>query len=224
MKTNVLLSIILCALYFTGFSQKPEGPVLKNELVGKYEGEQKKGLANGKGTARGKDTYRGEFKKGLPDGEGIYTDSLGNVFKGFFRLGKKNGQGVFTPTVSSKEQTISGFWQDDKYIGKEKIEPFQISNKTGSVSPRIFNSGPGNKVEISVMDPVNNSYLEATILLIGKATPRISYGRYTYDDVSFPVEFDIQYNCTNKYRVGNIYNTIRIKINAPGNWVITLKN
>ena len=224
MRKIMLLSMVFCALHIIGFSQKLEGPVLRKELVGKYEGDQKKGLAHGTGKAIGKDTYTGEFRKGLPDGKGVYTDSLGNVFNGSFRLGKKNGQGVFTLIPSSNEHQITGYWKDDKYIGKEKVDPYAISNKTGSVSPRIFNTGLGNKIEISILDPVNNSYISATILIIGQGTSRNSYGKYYYDDVNFPVEFDIAYSCNNKYKSGMIANTIRIKINTPGSWVITLKN
>ena len=216
--------MVFCAFHIIGFSQKLDGPVLKKELVGKYEGDQKKGLAHGTGKAEGKDTYIGEFRKGLPYGEGVYTDSLDNVFKGTFRLGKKNGQGMYTPVQSSNEQQIIGYWQDDKYIGKEKLNPYLISNKTGIVSPRIFNNGEGNKVEISILDPLTSSNISATILIIGQGTSRNSYGKYYYDDVSFPVEFDIAYSCSNKYRSGMIANTIRVKINTPGSWVITLKN
>lgn len=226
MKKIVVLSIILCAFYFTGQCQKLDGPVLKKELVGKYEGEQKKSLAHGKGTATGKDSYTGEFKKGLPDGDGIYTDSLGNVFKGEFRLGKKNGKGVYTPVSSSNLPPIIGYWQDDKYAGKEKVEPYEISNKTGSVQPHIFTSGPGDKVEISVIDGGNsNEYITPEIYVLGQAvTQGYSSGRTYYEQVKFPVEFNITYSSKNKLNTSLVSCTIRIKINKPGNWAITLKN
>ncbi|NWJ49402.1 MAG: hypothetical protein HXX14_00925 [Bacteroidetes bacterium] len=224
MKKIVLLSFILCAFYFTTLSQTIEGPVLKKELAGKYEGGQKKGLAHGTGTAIGIDSYTGEFKKGLPDGDGVYTDSQGNVFKGSFRLGKKEGKGIFTPVQSANEQPMIGYWEDDKYVGKEKIEPYVISNKTGACNPRIYAAGPGNKIEISAINPVNSSYLGINIFMIGKATDRYSSGRYYYEECSFPIEFDMNYNSSNKLGTAMIANTVRIKINKPGNWVITLRN
>jgi hypothetical protein len=224
MKKVIFLSVILCICYLTGLSQKPDGPVLKKELAGKYEGDMKKGVAHGKGTATGIDTYTGEFKKGLPDGEGVYTDSLGNVYKGSFHLGKRSGQGVLIPVRSSEGQPISGYWEDDKYVGRKKVEPYEISNKTGAVSPRIYSAGPGNKIEISVMDPVSSSYISANIFMIGQAVDRTTYGRYYYEDATFPIEFDIKYTCSNKLGTATIANTIRIKINKPGSWVITLKN
>jgi len=227
MKKIVILSIILCAFYFTGLSQKLDGPVLKKELVGKYEGEQKKGLANGKGTATGKDSYTGEFKKGLPDGDGVYTDSLGNVYKGAFRLGKKEGKGEFMPVPSSNEKPMIGFWQDDKYVGKVKIDPYEITNKTGSVSPRIYSTGPGNKIEIDVLDPYDNSLVDANIFMIGQGNSRndTSYHKYFCEDAVFPIEFDINYSCRTKLGgTAMVASTIRIKLNKPGSWMITLKN
>jgi hypothetical protein len=227
MKKIVVLSIMLCAFYFTGLCQKVDGPVLKKELIGKYDGDQKKGLANGKGTAIGRDSYTGEFKKGLPEGEGIYTDSVGNIYKGSFHLGKKEGKGEFTPNPTSNEKPMVGYWQEDKYVGKEKIDPYVITNKTGSVSPRIYSTGPGNKIEIDVLDPYDNSLIDANIFTIGQGNSRndSSYHKYFCEDTVFPIEFDISYNCRTKLGgAAMVANTIRIKINKPGCWMITLKN
>ncbi|NWJ49403.1 MAG: hypothetical protein HXX14_00930 [Bacteroidetes bacterium] len=226
MKKLVVLSVLFFAFYLIGFCQKLEGPVQKKELVGKYKGSQVNGLAQGKGTAIGSDTYSGKFKKGLPDGKGIYTDSVGNVFKGTFRKGMKNGKGVFIPVQFSKEQGITGYWRNDRYTGKEQLIPFEISNKTGSVTPRIYTTGPGDRIELSIIDPVDNSYITSGSVFItkGQATFKLYYGCYFYEDAIFPIEFDIHYNCRNKIGTSTIDNTIRIKMNKPGNWIVNLKN
>jgi hypothetical protein len=256
MKKYIVLFVLICAFAFSGFCQDNTGPVLKKELVGKYDGDLKKGLANGKGTATGTDTYTGEFLKGLPDGIGVYTDSQGNVYKGSFRLGLKEGKGEFIPAASSTEKPMTGYWMDDKYVGKDKINPYEISNKIGSVSPRVYSTGPGNVVDITVIDPYDNSNVGATIQLIGQGNPRedTSYKKYFFDDVKFPVEFDIRYQVRTKLGGVNsgpmlidqapnnsasplrkvnggitadtplVDNSIRIKINKPGKWTITLKN
>jgi hypothetical protein len=227
MKKILVLSIIFCALYFTSLCQTIEGPVLKKELVGKYEGGQKKGLAHGIGTATGINTYTGNFRNGLPDGEGVYTDRVGNVYKGSFRFGKKEGKGVFTPVQSSNEKPIIGYWENDEYVGAEKLDPYEISNKTGSCNPRLYAAGAGKKVEICAINPVNSSYLRIRIFMIGDATerpPERYSGRYCFDDCNFPIEFDMRYNSPNKLGTGGIENTVRIKINKPGNWFITLRN
>lgn len=227
MRKFLATSIVFCSFCFMGLSQTIDGPVLKKELIGKYEGSQKKGLAKGTGTATGIDTYTGEFKKGLPDGEGVYTDHQGNVYKGSFRLGLKNGKGVFTPAQSSNEQPLTGYWEDDKYVGAQKIEPYEISNKTGSCNPRLYAAGAGKKVEICAINPVNSSYLKIRIFMIGDAierSPERYSGRYCFEDCSFPIEFDMTYSCPNKLGTARIDNTVRIKIKKPGNWFITLRN
>ena len=54
-----------------------------------YEGEVKKGKANGVGTFTFKDgsKYQGKVKKNRIHGEGKFTDAEGNVFEGKFKYG-----------------------------------------------------------------------------------------------------------------------------------------
>lgn len=231
MKKIILIVTAFLMLFVAGYSQNNNAPVLKKELVGKYEGDQKKGLAQGKGTATGTDTYTGEFKKGLPDGIGVYTDSQGNVFKGSFREGFKEGKGEFVPAASATEKPMTGYWMDDKYVGKEKVEPYEVSNKIGSVSPRIYSTGSGSTIDITVVDPYDNSNVAANIYMKGEANPRedSSYHKYFYEECKFPIEFDIRYQVRPK--LGGINgstalsdNSVHIKIVKPGKWSITLKN
>ena len=224
MKNIFLLSVVFCALTFTGLGQKNEGPVLKKELAGKYVGGLKNGLAQGRGTATGWDTYTGNFKKGLPNGEGVYTDSEGNIYKGSFVNGLKDGKGELTLRGMEKDLILNGYWEADKFNGQDKREPYEVSNKTGSVTPRIFSTGSGNGVEITIIDPVTHNYITGNILLSGQASLRTTFGRYYYEDATFPLEFDIQYICNNRIGTSTTDNTIRIKINKPGYWVITLRN
>jgi hypothetical protein len=224
MKEFVLLTAFLCAFYLNGFNQKVVGPILKNELVGKYVGGLKNGLAQGKGTAIGQDSYTGNFRKGLPDGEGIYTDNEGNVYKGAFMNGLKDGKGELNLILPGKDSLLKGSWEKDKFIGLGKGYPYEISNKTGIVIPRIFNTGPGNKVEITIVDPVTNMLITGSIAVKGEGTLRTTFGRYIYEDVVFPIEFDIRYDCNNKIGTSTASNTIRIKLNRPASWVVTLNN
>jgi hypothetical protein len=224
MKRIVVFVVVLCALSFSGLCQKSDWAVVKKELIGTYTGDLKKGLANGKGTAVGPDSYTGDFKKGLPDGQGVYTDSEGNIYTGSFVNGKKDGKGELFIKNTVPNSVVTGYWENDKYIGKEKIDPYEISNRTGAVDPRIYSAGPGNKVEISIIDPVSHGYLGANIFYTGQASLRTTSGRYYYEDAVFPMEFNISYNCTNKIGTAVISNTVRIKINKPGYWVVTLKN
>jgi hypothetical protein len=218
--------IIVCFILLSGlhvFGQKDAGPVLKKELAGKYEGELKKGLAHGQGTAVGLDSYTGHFSKGLPEGQGTYTFSNQDVYKGEFSKGLFSGKGLFTFKKAVGDSILEGYWDAGKYVGKTKVEPYEISNKTGGVNPSIIYIGEGNKVEIVVMDPYNK-YIIPQIMAFGQFTQQTYYARNLFADAVFPLSFDIRYNCTNKMRSGVIANTINIKINKPGNWQITLHN
>ncbi len=77
---STLIVLIIVFVCIHAYSQELTGPVLKKELAGKYEGELKKGLAHGLGTAIGLDAYTGHFSKGLPESEGTYTFGNGDIY------------------------------------------------------------------------------------------------------------------------------------------------
>jgi hypothetical protein len=222
MKTFICI-LILGLSYTIGNCQEISGPVLMKNLEGKYEGELKKGLAQGDGKAVGIDTYEGEFHKGKPNGEGIYTFSNGDFYKGNFVNGLFSGKGTMTYKRATYDSIVAGYWDEGKYMGKVKFEPYVISNKTGIVDPRVSLVSEGSTVELVVFDPFNK-YIMPTVIATGNYFQRNSYSRLYYEQVTFPLDLDISYSCSNKMRSGIIYNTIRIRINKPGNWTITLKN
>lgn len=220
---SVLIVFFIAIINIFAFSQALTGPVLKKELAGKYEGELKKGLAHGLGTAIGQDAYTGHFSKGLPENTGKYTFSNGDVFTGEFSKGFFSGKGILTYKKVTGDSIVEGYWKEGKYVGKIISVPYEISNKTGSVNPSVMFIGDGNKVEISVIDPFTK-YITPQIMVIGQCTQQSYYARNLFADAVFPITFDIQYSCTNKTNAGIINSTIRIKINKPGNWQITLRN
>jgi hypothetical protein len=52
----------------------------------------------GRGEAKGIDTYVGSFVKGRPEGSGTYTWANGARLAGTFKQGRAHGAGVFTST------------------------------------------------------------------------------------------------------------------------------
>ncbi len=107
--------------------------VLLETISSQYDGDCKKGLADGAGTAKGTDTYTGEFKKGLPEGTGTYTWANGDVYEGEFKKGLKEGQG--TKRIKQSDGTIveqKGFWKKDEYIG-EYESPYEITYRSADV-------------------------------------------------------------------------------------------
>lgn len=135
-------TLILFGLLFF-ISTKPifaqtDCKVLLDKIASQYTGDCKKGVAEGDGSAEGEDRYEGEFKKGLPDGSGVYTFANGDVYNGDFKKGLKEGKGKMTIQLGgdlTREQT--GFWKEDKYIGEHE-KPYVIQYKsTGVLSIRI---------------------------------------------------------------------------------------
>jgi hypothetical protein len=85
-------------------------------LRGAYEGDcdERTEMAQGKGEAKGADTYVGHFVKGRPDGKGIYMWESGGRLDGNFKDGKAHGPGVY---VSTKGLRYEGEFVNGKLAG-----------------------------------------------------------------------------------------------------------
>jgi hypothetical protein len=116
MKKLVLISILFFVFVMNGFSQF-DCKVLVDNLQGQYNGDCKKGLANGEGSAKGIDTYIGNFRKGFPNGFGVYTYENGSNYIGKFRKGLKDGYGLKnTITEAGDLVQYYGLWMADSLI------------------------------------------------------------------------------------------------------------
>ena len=98
--------------------------------------------------------YVGDQKNGQPDGNGVLTDTSGNVFKGSFKKGKKEGYGELKyKTIFDKDSTLVGYWKKDQYVGFYEY-PYKIVSKSYMVSNATISSEPanpsGNIIEVSV--------------------------------------------------------------------------
>lgn len=99
-------------------------------------------------------TYVGDQKNGQPDGKGVLTDTIGNVFKGSFKKGKKEGYGELTiKNAIGKDSTLVGYWKKDQYIGLYEF-PYKIVSKSYMISNASMSYEPanpsGNTIEVSV--------------------------------------------------------------------------
>ena len=84
--------------------------VVDPELQGFYEGGCRRGLAHGKGHARGLAEYVGEFRKGKKHGEGVKTWSWGDRYEGEFQDDRKHGKGMYVWGAGSQ-------WAGERYVG-----------------------------------------------------------------------------------------------------------
>lgn len=144
MKTGTITIILFLVLTVT--TQAQDCKVKSKAIAGQYEGNCKKGLADGQGKATGKDTYEGEFKKGLPHGNGIYTYANGDIFHGMFNKGKMHGEGTLT-TSNGEEKT--GFWEHNDYIGlfAKKYQVIRQNSKITRVEFR-YKDADSNQIDM----------------------------------------------------------------------------
>ena len=124
----LLVALLTCLAFAPTQAQDCEVKV--PAIADAYDGDCKKGVAHGTGTATGTDTYTGEFKKGLPHGQGIYTWASGDIYDGAFEKGEKHGEGMLVFAETGLKQ--KGYWNEDEYIGAEK-DPYTIVQKSNSI-------------------------------------------------------------------------------------------
>ncbi|HUH34047.1 MAG TPA: hypothetical protein VLZ28_08825, partial [Daejeonella sp.] len=127
-------------------------------LSGSYDGECKKGKANGNGKAQGTDQYEGEFKDGLPNGEGVYQWKNGDTFSGAWIAGKRSGKGDMTFKRAGKtDSLVTGFWKRDVFAGKFE-KPYQVMSRTLQVtkSDVKFEASPIREVVIVLSNTTGN--------------------------------------------------------------------
>ena len=116
MKKLAFFVVFILAFTISGFSQF-DCKVLVENLKGQYNGDCKKGLANGDGSAKGIDTYVGEFKKGNPHGFGVYTFENGSNYIGNFKKGKMDGYGLYNLLSESGDLVQNyGLWLADSLL------------------------------------------------------------------------------------------------------------
>ncbi len=140
MKNLTLLSILFFIFISNGFSQY-DCKVLVEKLQGQYNGDCKKGLANGEGYAKGVDSYTGRFKKGLPNGFGVYTYENGSNYIGKFRKGLKDGYGLLN-TITEAGDLVQdyGLWMADSLIvpnDSKALFKVNISKGIKVVDPKL---------------------------------------------------------------------------------------
>lgn len=142
--------ITTALLLMTLYSEAQDCMVEIEALKGKYEGECKKGKANGKGMAIGTDSYEGEFRNGYPDGAGKYTWKNGNCYEGTWKKGEIDGQGTMHYSlITGGDSTVTGFWKKGQYVGKYK-NLYSVYSRSHSVSNITFKKNKDNTNEVTI--------------------------------------------------------------------------
>ncbi len=177
-------------------------------------------------------TYVGDQKNGQPEGKGVLTDTIGNVFKGSFKKGKKEGYGELTiKNAIGKDSTLVGYWKKDQYMGLYEF-PYKIISKSYMISNATVTYEPpnpsGNIIEVSVESVSGGSATLAgempkptlTEHLFNKGSYQEMFARtnqqkrnvYIFQNVMFPV--------TAMFKFGN--EDITVELNETKNYKLTI--
>ena len=222
---NKFLILLLCSFFslsYAGFSQDVECKVLLNGLDKTYNGECKKGLANGEGTASGKlGKYVGEFKKGFPSGGGKLEYSRGSYYEGEWSRGMRDGKGKY---FFSADSIIDGYWQRDVYLGKYEF-PFKVISSRGLTRYKFSKTGESpNSVEVQFKRNGVRTMADITSIntQFNSGSELVQSNYYGYEQVEFPFEGKFLLSFLNKLRTNTINAEFEFKIFHEGKWLLTI--
>ncbi len=209
-KTAALaISLIFCMSQPQTIAQKSsECKVLMKSISGQYEGDCRKGMADGMGKATGTDSYEGEFNKGLPDGEGKYTWSNGDVFIGTFRKGRKEGDGkLIYNQPKDGDSVLTGFWKNDEYFGLYE-SPFKVLSKTSPINRVLVRKLADSPNDILIIGEIE--------MLREKGLNSLYFNGSGFEKVKFPFTVDMEGSHA------NVPCSFKVIIYEPGRWEIKL--
>ncbi len=194
MKKTVIISIILL-FSFAQYIAAQDCKVLLPNLQGNYEGECKKGLADGHGKAVGAETYEGNFKKGLPNGYGKYIFKDGSTFEGDFKKGLKNGDGRLTFTINQRDSVVEGVWKKDVFKGKKELPPFSVTRNANVMRFRFREiDATRNRIDIRILR--DGQHLDVERLTITPSSGRennVLNNTTTIEEYQLPLKISISY-------------------------------
>ncbi len=242
-----LLTLISMICGYTSYAQ--DCKVLMPEIAVIYEGACKKGLAHGKGTAKGENVYEGNFKKGLPHGQGRYVYDKGVGYQGEWKAGNRHGYGVFVDEEGNRytgewkddmrhgegsyyvktadgDTTYTGIWEQDKYIGEKPERPYLIVSRRSIDRVTMRRVGDGNQLTIKIMQGgmPNMTVQDYRFQWSSGNELILNQNARGWQNLIYPFEGRIVYTTANKLRTSYYTVQLEFKINQPGEWELILHN
>lgn len=216
----ILMAAILTAPVLNGQSTCK---VLIPRIADSYTGECKQGLAEGEGEAFGIDQYKGEFRKGMPDGQGTYVWQTGEIYKGGWKKGLRDGNGEYSFKYNGRDSLMAGIWKEDEFVGNKQVPPYVIEyrNSIGRVSFTRVGDRPYVKYKFSRNGSELNNL--SNLLMQGSSGSESLSTAFTgYEQVMFPFKGKLVFNAPSSFMTSQLNCELRISINQPGSWVVTI--
>lgn len=221
MKRLLLLALAIIII-ITAYSQE-SCKVLVPSLAGKYTGDCRDGLANGRGEATGEDFYTGDFVKGLPDGKGKYIWKSGATYEGEWKKGLRNGNGIYVSKAEGKDTVLNGIWKEDRFVGAKRPEPYVIEYRNGVARITAMRIGDRPYVRYKFTQSGLEANIVSGLLMQGSSGTERNNSDFTgYEGISFPFSGKLTFTAPNNFRTAMISCEIRLTINEPGAWVVTI--
>lgn len=218
-----LFFLVLAFFIMQPLSSQPGCVVLKDEISTVYKGNCKDGLAHGNGEAFGVDHYTGHFKKGYPDGVGTYSWSTGEVYKGQWKKGMRHGNGAFSFFINSKDTTIVGRWEKDKYVKSEKSSSsYKITYKNNIGRVTMIRIGPGNQVRCKFLRH-GGEIAVGNLMILGDSGTTSTFRQFTgFEHIEFPLKGKITFSVINDFNTATLNCELSFIIYEPGSYIISI--
>lgn len=221
-KLSIVLVFSLILMSAKAWSQTQQDCiVLLPALKGDYNGGCRKGLAHGPGIAKGNDIYKGDFKKGLPHGEGVYNWSNGDIYEGDWRKGERDGFGEMKTKIDGRDTILSGYWEDDEFIGKRKNQrAYRIVNQRNidRVNIRKRTDKATTTVYIKVVRGGQEIQTQS-FMMVGNSGSQFDYGlQRGFDNVNLPFNCKVDFQAYSKSGSQLILYQLAFEIFENGIW------
>jgi len=203
-------------------AQQNDCKVLMEPISASYSGKCKNGLAHGKGIAQGTDHYEGQFSKGLPAGTGIYTWADGTYYDGQWREGMKNGKG----TLVARDSVLSGFWKDDRYVGKKAISPYKVTYSLSVPRYTFSKTSPsGSLIRLRIMQGgSDNTAIEDFSIAYSSGDEYRNGPYFCVQNIRFPVDVKVKYRAWNQLHTSQFNVIFEFTVTEPGTWDVMVSN
>jgi hypothetical protein len=224
MKKGVFLTVILSSVVFTDtIIAQNSCRVLLPAISQSYTGDCIKGLADGTGQATGDDFYKGEFSKGLPEGKGNYFWKNGATYEGEWKKGMRDGKGIYIHKYEGMDSVLDGMWKEDKYIGKKALPPYVVEYRDGIGRVSCVRTGDRPYVKYvfsrngGASNNISNLFLQGSS---GTEYQSADFAGFEY--VNFPFHGTLRFSAPNNFYAAMIRCELRLTINQPGAWIVTI--
>ena len=223
MKKSILLTALTVIFLASDICAQTNCRVLMPSISAAYKGPCRQGLADGTGEASGTDNYAGDFRKGLPDGKGTYIWHTGESYIGEWKKGLRDGEGVFIYRYLDRDSVLSGLWKEDKYIGEKEIPRYTIEYRDGIGRVSCFRTGDRPYVRYRFSRNGGESNNISNLLLQGSSGSESMSASFTgFEQVTFPFTGKVKFNAPNNFYTAVLNCELRLIINEPGAWVVTI--